>query len=252
MKKPAPRRRKMQGAPDISAELELAYQIRALYIEERNAFEQLRGRTSDYKPSAHWDGHEGLQIEDVQISAGRQSIWQQLARIFIVHRIDPAVFIANRFDGVPLDGRIPEPNHFIGAKARKLWEKDKCRKEEEIELALTIQRNVARRSVLSLIALLGKSKDEACALTLLDDGLELSALFRYCLACSIPGKRFAQIAKFFETSACLQFERYRKFYQHHWKDFLPSGFSTRSRAVYRYMFEEGHGQDDEEEVEEIS
>lgn len=233
-----PRRRRWAGAdpkqfpPDVQRS-RLAFRIREIYIRERSASEQLLfGGEYRYRPPRSYDGpHE---MTEQQVAAG--SVWYKMMVFYVAHKIDEHAFIAYMFGRAEPGGRLPEPNMLYGPKSLAKWEKAQAEKGREIETTLVVQRRIAMANIAFLQRLAGKSATESFERTIVDTTLALSGLFRYCLASSIPGKRFRRLAAYYEGDACLQFERYRKYYKRHWKDFLPVGFIKRSRKVYAMLF----------------
>lgn len=231
-----PRRRRWAGAEPITAKerrSSLAFRIREIYIRERSAAEQLLyGGEFRYRPPRRYDGRHKI----VEQTVAEDSVWFKMMLFYVAHKIDPHAMIAYMFGRCEPGGMLPEPNMLYGPKSLAKWEKAQDEKGREIETALQIQRGIAKRQIAFWQRIGEKSAVESYERTIVDTSLALSSLFRYCLASSIEGKRFRRLAAYYEGDACLQFERYRKFYRRHWKDFLPAGFAKRSRKVYAMLF----------------
>jgi hypothetical protein len=247
-----PRTRRVQSAGGVTElEKRLAVDVRRIYIEERSAFESMKHNTNVvYRPPKRYEGKPAEYLEDEQIEKAVPPIWLQMARVFVARKIDPPAFIGSIFGDAALDRRAPEPNMLITENSLKCWRRIQKEKEEQIALGLKMQQQLALQKIMVLQKLGKQTPEDAYAVTLLNTGLELSALFRYCLALSIGGKRFRHIAQRFEADACIQFVRYKKYYLSHWKDFLPEKISARMRKVYRYLFAEDEDYDIETQEEE--
>lgn len=249
---PQRRRRKMGDRRERDQVLtRMAGDVRRAYIEERSEWETLRsGVAVQYKPAKRYDGKRDVETDDgLVLEKGTASIWVKLAQFFIENKIEPRAYIHAQFEEAGKRERPPNPDQLTSANSLFRWKRAKKRKEAEIKLALQIQATIATKKITILQAYGGKTPEDTSAITLLNIGLELSALFRYCLALSIGGKRFRRIARQFELEACLQFERFRKFYLRHWSKVLPEGFSERSRLIYDYLLWEPQNDDQEEDEE---
>lgn len=233
-----------------SALVQLATEIRKIYVRERSEYESLKcGQTVVWKPAKRYDGRAPIETDDgIVLQKGTVSAWLKLAKFFAEHRIEPRAYIQSQFEATAHRDRALNPDQLTSPAAQFRWRKAKRKKEEYIKLALTLQSSLASAEIQLLQHYAGKSPEDAAAVVLCNNGLELSALFRYCLARSIRGKRFRQIARSFEVEACLQFERFRTYYLRHWKSVLPDGFSKRSREIYEFLLWEpqNDGKEDEE------
>lgn len=258
---PAKRRRPAGAAPEADPAIgRLAADVKTAYVRERNNFESMcLGRSAGYRPARAYDGRPAECTGDgVVLQAAKPSVWRRLAALFLRERIDPRLFMAVQFGRLGPDAAIPEPPQFVARcpetgrdclppKVAARWEQARRRKGREIAAALRAEVDIAVGRMRFLQLLAKQKSDDSYAMTLLDAELELSALFRYCLARSLPGKRFRQIAEFFEPEACLQFERYRTFYLRYWTDFLPDDLPDRAREVYGRLYEEVKKDVDQEE-----
>lgn len=211
-------------------------EVRLIYIRERTAYEStVLQKPYPYKPPALYDEGRAAVTTDsgVLLDPAVKSVWPKLAKFFYDNEIDPVAYIATQFlEAFSAVRRPPEPQALRGQKAQLLWKKALKFKEEEIRIALTVEKNIAR-SKIAYHQIGGDSRDRACAMTLCDTTLELSPLFRYCLALSLGGLRFERIAKRFETEACIQYYRYRVYYDRYWRGMLPADFTQLSREIYR-------------------
>lgn len=240
-----PRRRRCQSTVAVNKDAVLtkfSRYVRQAYIAERIEWDRVRtGVRSVYRPAARYDGKPPVETDDgVVLEPGTESVWLRLAKFFLEHRIDPPAYIRIQFEEADNREYAPNPDQLVSPKSLYRWKKAVSNKEREIKLALESQIELASGNIIMLQAYADKTVEDASALTLLNIGLELSALFRYCLALSIGGKRFRQIARRFEVGACLQFERFREFYLRHWAKVLPAGFKERSRLINDFLLWSKH------------
>lgn len=219
----------------------LSARIRAAYVREREAFETRElGEPYRYRVPRRYDGVPPVETEDgVELDRGTRSVWLRLAREFFgPGGIDPDLYIRIQFEHVPFGRRPPEPNQLGSAGRVRTWERAFAAKEEEVRLALQLESEIAKMWISYHQRMVGRLKEDSYEIVLLDTALELSPLFRYCLARSIGGLRFRRIAKRYEIGACVQYRRYRAYYKRHWGGVLPAGFSRHSRQVYGSLSEE--------------
>jgi hypothetical protein len=214
-------------------------QIRRVYIEERSMFESMLNNAQvRYKPPKRYDGIPAVVVDGEGSQPAVPAVWLQMARKFIAKQIDPLLFIPAVFSYIELGRRPPEPLQVVSDKYIERWPKMRAGQSETIRLALQMEQALARRE-LAIYKLLGK-KDNITAheIVLLDEGLALSPLFRYCLALAVGGKSMKQIAQRYVAEACLQYDRYREFYLCHWKGILPPKFKVRMQLIHDYLFAE--------------
>lgn len=117
------------------------------------------------------------------------------------------------------------------------YEKVLIKTREECQVSLQIQRTVAATAI-SFLQRGGMDFTDSHASALTDERLSLSALFRYCLACSLRDKApvFDRIADNYSIAAAVQFEPSRKEYVGTWKGWLPEDFvETASRVYNRFV-----------------
>lgn len=232
----------------------LAKTLRAAYVQARSAFESVKlGTPYKYHVPKSYDGKPPIETTDgVVLQPGTKSVWIELAKFVRREDVDPLLFIEAQFDRGPTQ-RAVEPRQLKSAKCLTKARRLTNFKGQEVATELFLQQDTARGKITSL-QIYGKlQKEDSYAVTLLDTDLELSPLFRYCLALSIGGLRFRRIAKRFEVEACVQYRRYRTHYKRHWSELLPAGFDRLSRQVNRQVMsqDEGDGKDHSEEDEEI-
>ena len=211
--------------------------VKLIYGRERSRWETLKaGEQVSYVFPKRYDGEPPKTIEhQLVLEKGTKSEWVRLTKWLQEHGIPAAPFMSLVFDHLmTTEKRAPEPYQLRTKKYLRLWNKYKDRAEERIRLALVSQNEVAARHTAAWRTA-GRSSEDAWVIVLTNLGLELSPLFRYCVASALGGKRFRRIAARFHADAIMQFERYRKFYLAHWDFLLPKGFASGSRRAYPHL-----------------
>jgi len=192
----------------------LARRFRAAYIRSRNAFEQSRQNRVgySYRPGPQWDG--GYNKREYYY----KPIWPSLAAVCLDNRIVPEVWINAVFMNWTAD-RAPEPNMFKGKKllhyhsaadhdGYKMWIRDEFR----------AQKLLLRAESDKIMDCGDYSVSEAQKLILVDKGLCLSYLFRYCVAVS---EKIADIEAALVVDALQQYVMDRSLYDEIWADWIP-------------------------------
>lgn len=215
-----------------AAELALGQKIRAAYQRERSAFESIKsGKKVCWKIAKHYDGREAKTIEgEVVEDKGTPSIWGRLAVWFFHQRLDPDAYICFQFEQLCL-GRAPEPPELCSAK---LFAAFRCGQGDDAEIiySLTYQLSTLLTDIRIYKNINNLSTEDATLQTLYDVLVPLSALFRYCLACSMPGDKFKKLIKFYQEDAVMQFQQHRQAYLQHWATMLPEGFAAEAERIY--------------------
>lgn len=218
------------------AEHAVAKIVRRTYIEDRSAWERLqRGTDYEYRPSRLYDKGAPAHDLDGKPHKAVPSIWLSLARRFIVLELDPADYIHRLFEKKLVRGRAPEPAALLNREFLDYYRSESCHGDEleECRLSLLVQcRTAASNIAYWQSARMGFEQSHSTVLC--DEALELSALFRFCLACKLMerGALFADIARQYEGEAAVQFQRSKKEYLESWGEWLPPDFAKRSRRIY--------------------
>jgi hypothetical protein len=215
----------------------VALRVRTCYAQERTRWETMKAGTRvDYVVPKSFDGRPAVTVEgECVLEKAKAPVWVTLANWFREQKIHPETYIRLTFDRLTHEPeRAPEPIQLKSAKYLDQWNKHKDGIAKHIGVALVVERQQAEIAYGGLRAG-GVEPETAWAHVLTSDGLELSALFRYCLAVRLGGKRFDRVAAYFEPAAILQFERYRKIYKVQWAGLLPKGFAARSRRIYPHL-----------------
>ncbi len=207
-----------------------ADRLKATYIRERRFYEsQISLRNSQYRPSERLDGREATQEHPAY-----PDVWYQIAETLLSEGIDPADYVHRIFQASI--GRTLSPpmvKELLTDKMRESFEEAYQYIKEQVAWALQHEHSIASVEIIGYQEYGGCSMLKATWLTLCDGLLDLSDLYRYCLARSMKKKRFTQLARNqFEDSAILQFMAAREAYRVSWKDVLPAGFDDRAQKRY--------------------
>ncbi len=212
--------------------------LRQVYTLARMRWESMRsGRSTKYVPAAAYNGRSARKIDgDYTVEKKVPSEWNKLAKWFDEEGIDGAEYIRFVFSSLPHDNSPPEPRQLKSAKYADEWDKVKDKLVEEMQIELKLQRDVAIGELVIRQKVYEESYLLAAQMTVGSGDLELSPLFRYCLACQIAfetgSKKLLRMADKLEAEAVWQFEQHRALYKKVWQDILPKGFAKRSREVY--------------------
>ncbi len=260
----------MQAGRDFSdAEERVALLLLNTYEFERRRF--LNQQILEVTPPSAWKSNLGEiamekrrgteNIEEIG-SLGKATkrggaMWIELARRVIHRRVDPEAFIRRQFVSVSIDTkggvRPPQPESFLRELAFRNYETGRLLIHRDVQVALVCQRSKFETEVTKLAhAGYALPSEKLWAMVLGNRDIDLSPLFRYCLARSIateaktaePG-RFTDIAKRFHEEAALQYIFAPEAYDAFWKTALPPGYAKDADETYRFMFT-GTGQPGEE------
>lgn len=214
----------------------LAARIRVWYEEARSAYESLlTGARVRYRAPRRYAGVAARCMEEdesVVLERAVPPVWDKLAAFFLARKIDAALYIRVQFEPAQLKLRAaPEPHQLITEARLAAYEERKQKLGPALATALASQKEIAAMEIAAVEGD-GRSSEDACAATLVNTSVELSPLFRYCLARSMPGERFRAIAKLYVYAAVRQFMCYREHYCAHWRAWLPSGFPAMAEALY--------------------
>ncbi len=225
-----------EGSPEWLKER--AKLVRSTYIYERTRHENAReGMTGLYRVPLHDDGRAAKYRGEKLIEAGTQSSWQKIADLCHDEKIDPQLYITTIFADIKPGEKFPNPNYFYGQKALDRWRSLRRGQEKTVELALRIENELAASRMGYYLAM-GFNKRRAYRTTLVDDTLNLSPLFRYCVAKSLD---YDDIVEHFYEAAAMQYMQFPGYYDKYWHDFLPKGFARRAEADFENLIRGRHG-----------
>lgn len=238
-RRPSPLARRRQPHTDEQSEAFLAkqaHQLEQIYNLELQAFETRRdGKTSNRSASKKHKGGVEVNYDEPEAQT-RPSTWIKVIQELLQRKIDPQDYVRRIFSA--LDGTTlpaPQPDQLLSDKNLQRYRDAETADDAAVELALRLQRETARIYVTERMTGYNYSLTSALRNVLLDDDLELSYLFRYCLALSVEQPQVREIAGRFETGAVLQYIRNRPHYDRHWQKWLPEGFPQRAQQLYQQL-----------------
>lgn len=212
----------------------LASHVRDMYIMERRAWTEARtGITDEYMPGPFWDG--GKKQRDGTMT---KPVWPGIALFLIENDIgNYATFVHAQFAARNRKGHPPTPLQLKGNVAIQNWKKYAHGPEEHIKMiqrAFERQKQVARANIARETQNTPNlSRVEIQEYVLLSETLELTALFRYCLAIS---EKLVDVARRYHQAALVQYVLDRRSYDQIWQDWIPAGLAKAadnlSLAIY--------------------
>lgn len=208
----------------------LGERLKQAYTTERRLHETQRdGVLSTYRPAARFDGQAAATVEDNAID----SLWVKAAKTLYRQGIDPEDYVRRVF--AMISGKViscPRPNQLLSSRCMELYRNASVDLREEITLAFSTQRQIARREVVVKCNVNGKTVPVAMNETIRDESLPLSSLFRYCLALSMREKVVRRLAKRYKIDAALQYFPKREEYDQVWGEYIPDQFRQDAASIY--------------------
>ncbi len=209
---------------------DLSGMIKTVYTEAyRRRESAIKGR-SNWTPGDWWNG-------GVVRGVKRPNIWDRAARFVLQHRLSVLPFVS--FAVFEFSKRaLPRPTHLVSKPVLESFrqsEQDIKQSRESIVVAFDGQRHA--------LALALDWYDDAKELgipftdeeikrqVLLDTGVQMSALFRYCLA---ESEGLTDLASDLFTAAVLQFMSAPKAYAGVWGEWIPVRFREEAQQLCRY------------------
>ncbi len=209
------------------------WRVKTCYTVERQRWERLKtGDKVKYVPPRKYDGVKAITIEGTEVEPSKASVWWKIIVWCQARYIPPEEYVRVCFHGMPNGDCAPEPAQLLGPKYEAKWKKLWSKKEEMLRVSLQWQKDTAKTRIVVRQKLYKQEPEASFKHVLTDGNVDLSPLFRYCLAKSIGGPVMRKVAQTFKAEAILQFECYRKLYKKVWAAELPKGFSAMSKRVY--------------------
>lgn len=201
---------------------EMADRCREAYVFERLSYESQTTGLTTYKSSPKWDGGED--------SRGRvhKPVWPKMATFMLKHSLDPYRCIRYLFaarknhlhpvlpNQIALPKHLPEFQGEMDVLKREIWNAFKFQKAL-FETKMGVSPLVGTVSTKQLWTLL-----------LLNETLELSPLFRYCLA---EDEGLKDVAKRYFHRALFQYILMPEEYDSCWEKWIPEDFKEQACAV---------------------
>lgn len=173
-------------------------------------------------------------------------LWLDLAKRVIQHKIEPYAFIRMQFYATGMSGgkpgTAPSPNSLNTAEAIRKFQDGMKSRLAEVGTGWTFQMTEFERHV----ACSPYSGEDAWASILFSSSVQLSALFRYCMAFDIASKtqdekrrsRFARVCREYRADAAEQYLDCPKAYDDVWgSDKIPHKFRRQAGQIYRARYD---------------
>jgi len=213
----------------------LTEMLRSQYIALREAAEGARrGWHVAYEPRSRWDGGFDKYNRNAQAYT---PFWPRLTRFVLQNRLDPLSYLRQIFLVWGAHQVIPLPNQTIGPVAWRHY----CRMFSLSDVAGSLQEAFKAQCATAVCAAAAFSDQpewpdqEIRRFVLLDETLQLSALFRYCLAVEHGLRAIAQ--KFCQT-ATFQYFPHPDEYDAVWGPRIPAEFRRRARELFSALLAE--------------
>ena len=233
------RRRPCEPVEPTSGLSSAAELVRLFYAYERSSWESHRaGQPVRYVFPKAYEGREAVTVDnELVLSKATRSTWMDLTSWLEEHELPHLSYIALTFDQCLItENRAPEPGQLASVKYLHRWRTCSPLLDGRIQRALQFQHDAAQRQFIYYRSI-GLKPRQCWATLLLDENLELSPLFRYCIAATLGGKSLGAVAEYYHADAIMQFERYRENYLMRWQCILPADFVATSGAVYRDLLQ---------------
>jgi len=220
----------------MGAELKNTYTLqRRLYETQRD------GVVSTYRPAKKYDGaSKSLYGADDVTLEGKErpliNLWEYLAAKLFRRDIKPTDYVERVF--ATMRGEVvscPMPTQLL---SDTWYERYKTSAESilrEVESDFRTQRQVARSEVVVNITCGDMSNEKAIFEAVTDPNINLTDLFRYCLALSVDDEMVRSAAERFWVGAALEYHPRRRQYKKVWGGYIPREFPKEARELYRYI-----------------
>jgi hypothetical protein len=219
----------------VDGETLVAWSVKVTYAQVRSHWETLKaGKPVVYQPPRAYDGTTALLLEgEYEVEKARPSVWVALVDWCAARKIPPELYVRYCFRGLSLDrAAAPEPAQLKSEKYLEGWTKAKKLRIEELRTSLAAQKTIAATRIVTRQSAFGESGPLSQRAVLTDPSLELSPLFRFCLATSIDTKAMRKVAQTFWAEAIVQFSSDPRGYAKAWKEWLPPRFAEIAADVY--------------------
>lgn len=228
---------KVTPPPAVEVDRILAWRVKACYTQERGRWESFRsGATVAYRPPKAYDGRRPVTVDgELEVVPARASVWQALVDWCQRQEINPEEYVRISFAALPMTTSAPEPDQLKSAKYRNKWAELSGNIEEILRQKLASEKTTAAQNFVLRRRVYRETHAFALWCVLTDASLELSPLFRYCVAVDTNTAKTREIAQTFFAEAVIQFECYRAAYQTAWAAVLPKEFATQAKRAYPFV-----------------
>lgn len=225
---------KVPASEIIDVDRILVWRVKTCYTQERSRWETLRsGTTVEYRPPRSYSGMAPVTIDgEAELVPGKKSVWQNLVNWCRQNNANPEEYIRVAFSSLPMTISAPEPHQLMTPKYLKKWKEVSGTIVETLGRKLLAEKRIASTHFTLRRQMYKEPHAFALRCVLTNADLELSPLFRYCVAIDTNTQETAVISRRFFAEAVLQFECYRDAYTVAWSAALPDGFAKMSGRAY--------------------
>jgi hypothetical protein len=235
--------------PKVNRQFQVVEVFKNTYIQERRVLERFRGgpAVAVYKPSPSLDG---ATVTESPEDKPRKNAWQQAYNKIKASQnfTDPVQYLRILFRvlrGSSL--AIPFVNQLATPTLLEMVNNHFTNRNRELRVEFLAESQRARTAILIAQKGSGQSLSRAVYSAIVDSRLELSALFKYCLAVSTSEhcekhnidnsscKRLDDLAKQHEFLAALDYVTFSDLYDQVWGNTIPENF----RVVAKKLLESG-------------
>ncbi len=198
---------------------------RAFSLAHRRHHLDRTGRPSPFGASLdpRWDGVAG------RGGGRRRAIWYDVARLALAERIEPGELIEAAFS-VADEGCLPEPTSLLSPAVVARARDRRGLAVENFRVALDAQQNIWMIEVYLIKRRADCDFETAASRALKNRRLDLSALFRHCMA---TGAGDVEVAGLFEEAAFEQYLPIKWAYDRAWGEFIPAALKDRANRFLR-------------------
>lgn len=173
---------------------------------------------STYMPGPYWDG---------DARKNREPIWPSIARFLIHNKVEPETYVRQVFRLARSAAQTLMPNQVATQGALKLFREWQPHYGKLVQQAFHTQQGIARAQ-LAYCAEFELGREDTWKMVLLDESLQMTAMFRYCLACS---EKLPNIAARYREAAVLEYSSSPDNYDKYWGEWIPQELKDSAAAV---------------------
>jgi len=223
--------RKLTRRPMHAMLQEIGKEVRAKYIRYRREWLSVLGSEPHYLPGKKWDG-----------ATQKSPVWPKVAKFLVENQIrDCGRFIRVIFQNRGKRKPPPQPNHLYGPVALEIWRASDS--DAEVLVAIKQQWNQEKKSF--AVAMMDErdyfpdmTDHERLQGVIADDVVNLSPLYRYCVA---VGEGLPRHAAMFKEMALQQYIVAQRFYDEAWGGWIPELLKKDAKAACQSLLEETDG-----------
>jgi len=230
--RPSPKARPKESDPESrfsKEETELSRKIKSIYTAQRSAYDyRMKGIKTRWRSNRRYDDGVKATVETKEVLP----VWITLARFFRENEITPYDYINYHFQNATLN-RAPEPFQLKTPALLNDYQVWRKKEINSLRISFRTQKSIAVTNIRIQRSYDPELSDsDVYGLVLTDESIELSALFRYCLAKSL---RLKKIASIYLHRAAMQFYCNPVGYIKVWKRWLPKGFKVKASKLFKFM-----------------